>query len=448
MKTLVAFVIASLTLFSTQAIAQDGWDAYKDARSLMNKFNLDPGNNQENLAEASKVIATAINNISSVDASKQAKVYLQAGEIYSTVANQDLIIAQTIDPNHQPSLPEAAMLAFDAYKGALQVSEKNYERSDALDGMFNNINSMNAFAAARFTEEDYKGAYLGFYSLTEALDILKTEKYDKSPFEDENTASELAFAAGLSAFNGGMNDEAEAIFMRLKNEGYQSPAVYESLYRVNLESDKEQAAAFLREGRQLFPQDKSLLYAEINYALQNNELDGLVGKLEEAIAGDPENVSLYTTLGFVFDNLFQRELEAANMESAQLYFDKALENYRKGLEVDDQNADAIYSIGALYYNKAAVMSQELVAMEEDFSKEGIRKYEAKQAEILKLFDDALPYFQRAESLKPDDSNILIALKEIYAKKGSAEDLEISQEFSRRLEQLQSGEGVTEPYFKN
>jgi hypothetical protein len=67
---------------------------------------------------------------------------------------------------------------------------------------------------------------------------------------------------------------------------------------------------------------------------------------------------------------------------------------------------------------------------------------------LQLFDEALPYFQRAESLKPDDSNILIALKEIYAKKGTPEDLEVSQEFSRRLEQIQSGENITTPYFKN
>ena len=448
MRTLVVLFIALLSLPSTLAVGQDGWDAYKDARSLMNKFNLDPGNNQENLAEAAKEITIAINNIATVDAAKQARVYLQAGEIYSTLANQDLMITQTIDPNHKSSMPEAALRAYDAYKAALEVAEKGFERSDALDGLFANINSMSAYAAARFGENDYPAAYDGFSSVTEAVDLLKANEYGKSPFEDENTANELAFAAGLSAVNAGMNEEAEVIFMRLKNEGYQNPSIYESLYRIYLEKDKEMAAALLAEGREVFPQDKGLLYTEINYALQNNELDGLVSKLEEAIAGDPENVSLYTTLGFVFDNLFQRELEAKNLEQSTVYFEKALENYRKCLDLDDRNADAIYSIGALYYNKAAVMTQELVEMEEDFSKEGIRRYEAKQSEILQLFDEALPYFQRAESLKPDDSNILIALKEIYAKKGSAEDLEISQEFSRRLEKLQSGGEVTEPYFKN
>jgi len=448
MRTFVVLLISVLAFPAQNLLAQPGWDAYKDARTLMNKFNLDPGNNQENLAEAAKEIAKAVDNISTVDDKKQSKVYLLAGEIYSTLATQDLIITQTIDPNHQSALPEAGMLAFSAYKSALGVTNKGYEVNEALDGIFNNINNMNAYASARYGESDFAQSYKGFSSVMDAVDLLEANQYGKPAFEDPATANELAFAAGLSAINAGMNAEAEAVFMRLKEKGYQNPSIYESLYRLYLEEDKEKAVGFLAEGRAQFPRDKGLLYAEINYALQNNELDGLVSKLEEAIAGDPENVSLYTTLGFVFDNLFQRELEAENVEQSEVYFEKALENYRRGLEVDDKNADAIYSIGALYYNKAAVMTQELVAMEEDFSKEGIRKYEAKQAEILQLFDEALPYFQRAESLKPDDSNILIALKEIYAKKGTPEDLEVSQEFSRRLEQIQSGENITTPYFKN
>lgn len=444
------FVFSLFVLFlisASAAFAQDGWSSYADARSMMNSYELDPANNKDKLIAAVPEIEKAMDNISTVKDKKQARVYLQAGEIYSTLAGLDLV-SKSMDPNYISSSPDAALKAFNAYKKAFKVAQKGFEQKDALEGLFNNINNLNAYAAEEFSNSRFNTAYVGFSSITETVDMLEKNDYGKSPFETEEAAQELAYAAGLSAVNAGMKQQAEDIFVRLKDEGYQNASVYESLYRIYLDSDKEKAVAYLREGRKAFPKDKGLLYAEINYALQNNELEGLVSKLEEAIADDPENVSLYTTMGFVNDNLFQRELEAGNQEKAQTYFDKAMKNYEAALKVDDTNADAIYSIGALYYNKAAVMSQELVAMEDDFSKEGIRKYEAKQAEILGLFDKALPHFKRAETLKPNDQNVMIALKEIYAKKGSPEDLKISQEFSRRLEKVAAGEDLTDSYFGN
>jgi tetratricopeptide (TPR) repeat protein len=86
----------------------------------------------------------------------------------------------------------------------------------------------------------------------------------------------------------------------------------------------------------------------------------------------------------------------------------------------------------------------MLELQDDYSKEGIEKYNKMRDQVIAEFDKALPYFKQAEQIAPDDVNTLIALKEIYAKK---DDIEMSNVFKDRLEKVQAGEEV-ESYFKN
>jgi tetratricopeptide (TPR) repeat protein len=219
--------------------------------------------------------------------------------------------------------------------------------------------------------------------------------------------------------------------------------VYDGLYRINsADGDLEGAYKYLEAGRQKYPEDVSLLFAEINHFLRLNQLDQLIDKLKAAIAAEPENVSLYSTLGNVYDNLYQRESEAGNMTKAQEYFDSAYDYYNKALEKDKTFFDAIYSIGALYYNKAAILTKELQAL--GTSKEDLKKFDVLKKEVFEEFEKALPYFKRCEQLNPADVNTLIALKEIFAKK---DDFETSKVFKERLAKVKAGEQIIDSYFK-
>ncbi len=159
---------------------------------------------------------------------------------------------------------------------------------------------------------------------------------------------------------------------------------------------------------------------------------------------EPNNVSLYTTMGSVYDNLYQNEVTAGNKVKAEEYAASALDYFNQALAKDPDNVDALYSIGALFYNKAAAMTQELAKLADDYSRAGTEKYNAKQAEMITQFDLALPYFQKSEMINPNDRNTLIALKEIFAKKN---DLDTSNEFKARLEKLDAGEKNETSYFK-
>ena len=158
----------------------------------------------------------------------------------------------------------------------------------------------------------------------------------------------------------------------------------------------------------------------------------MIEKLETAAELEPDNASIFTTLGNVYDQQYQEALEGDDAEKTESLFKSSMSNYQKALGISPNDFAATYSIGALYYNKAAAYSKIVNALAEDYSKEGTKKYEAKKAEMDALFDEALPWFEKAEALQGDDANTLIALKEIHARKG---DFEKSNEYKAKIEAL-------------
>jgi tetratricopeptide (TPR) repeat protein len=166
--------------------------------------------------------------------------------------------------------------------------------------------------------------------------------------------------------------------------------------------------------------------------------------LKSAIEKEPTNVGLYVTLGNVYDNLYQREIAAKNETKSKEYFDLALNYYQQANKLDPKNVDATYAMGALYYNKAALLTQELNALPEDFSAAGTKKYNELKDKVMALFESALPYFKKAESLDPNDQNTLIALSEIFARQ---DDFTLVKEFKGRLEVVRGGGKNQSSYFK-
>ena len=378
---------------------------------------------------------------------KNVKTWQLRGEIFNEIATQTIATKQlNLDANELPSTEDPAGKAYEAYAKALELAEKKYEIKDALQGLRqaqSNLYNLGIFA---YEDKNYGLAYTNFMGVIEAHKTLK-ENNEVSSLDVQDDYFNQLYTAGLAALNNNEVDKAEPLFRELYENDFTKPAIYEALYKIERDRDGgenlEEAYKYLLAGREKFPDDVSLLFAEINHFLRINKLDELIGKLKVAIEKEPENVSLYSTLGNVYDNLFQKELEEGNEEKASEYFNSALDYYNQALAKKPDFFDATYSVGALYYNKAAAKTKELNILAEDYSKEGLKKYEEKKTEVFGLFDEALPHFKKAESLNPNDINTLIALKEIFARK---DQLDVSNEFKDRLDKVQAGQTLDSSYF--
>ena len=438
------FLMLPFLILATKVNGQE--DIKKDlgaAKRALAAFTLDQANNKLKLGEAKDAIdrVMATSTGLSTGAAWQLK-----GEIYNEIASQIIQVRQvgfgSIDDLPKADNPSAD--AYSAFVKAYEMALKGVEKKDALKGLQlcqNNLSNLGIYA---YEEQKYAAAYECFNDVLGAHDLLK-KNGEASSLDAEADYLNQVYITGLAAMNSSKKAEAKVLFGKLFDIKYDKGVVYEALYQLYAEEDIEKAYSFLVEGRKLFPQDVSILFGLINHNLKTGKLDLLLTDLKEAIAKEPENVTLYSVMGNVYDQLYQKMLEANDKAKASEYFDQALAYYSDAIKKDPNFVDAIYSIGALYYNRAALLTKEMNALQDDYSKEGMKKYEDLKAKIYAEFNLALPFFQRAEAINPNDVNTLIALKEIYARENQ---LEMSQEFKKRLEAVQDEGKNATSYFKN
>ena len=324
-----------------------------------------------------------------------------------------------------------ALVSYAAFSKALEHSIKKYNKKDALKGMAEVSNAMNNLGFNLYQKGDFARAYEHFDGVLQVNKMLKQN--DMKPIlKDQQSVNDQMYIAGVAAMSAGINDGTKRYFSILKDQNFDKPVIYEGLYRAYSEEDPDKAVGFLAEGREKFPDNTNLLFQEINHYLNAGEVESLIDKLKIAVTKEPDNASIWTTLGNVYDQQYQKALEGDDEAKINELFDEAFNSYGKALELAPDDFSALYSLGALYYNKAAAVSKEVNVLAEDYSKEGTQKYEAAKAKMTDLFNQALPYFQKAEAQNGTDKNTLIALKEIYARQN---DFEKTNAYKAKIEAL-------------
>ena len=437
---LSAFVLLlSVTAVMAQADAE-----LKTAKKAFDSYSL----NQD----AAK-LTEAVDNINKVmmdgTLKNDAAALVEAGDIYSAVINT-YISTRSLDLTGSGAETEkmvenasmkAAKAYMDAYTKADPKKGKKYRKAamKGLTALQTNISNEGIYA---IQDKKFADSQQLFETSVMVHDFLKSNG-GESALDDTKLMDEKYYA-GLSAILNDDFDSAEPMFVALYEAKYDDAALYDGLYKIaDAKGDKKMAEKYLMEGREKYADNTQLLFTEINFLLADGRLDELTGKLEQAIAKEPDNMSLYATLGQVYERLYTKANEEGNTADATKYYDLARAKYEAGLEKDPKAARLIYSLGAMIYNRGAVMSQELVNLESDYSKEGQKKYDALKGQVDAEFAAALPYFKKAEMAKPDDVNTLIALKEMYARTG---DYDTSNEFKARIEKLQAGQPIEKSYF--
>ena len=432
----LTFLFVALIFSLGAVMAQDAGKLVKTGSKAFAKFKAD-NSNMTAYDEAMNAADQAI----AADASLET-AYLLKGNLHAEMVNveankvQELRAANALaaagNPAGAPPLDfsgisypaEDAQAAIAAYQKAFETAAKDAGKKKAIAGMQTVAGSLSSIGNAMLSADRYEEAYAPLAVMVD-IDKYYLANGQEALFQDDAARNQQKYIMAVVSRQMGNTGESLTLHKELYDAAYPEAAVYAGYSALLIgEGQEEEGLAVMSKGRELFPDDSEILFAEINYYIQKEDFTTLEGKLQDAIAKEPDNVGLYNALGNVYMNLSQDEQDA--MRSTE-YMDKSVKYFSEATKLDENNVDAIYSIGSLYFNKAVAKAQEMNSL--GTSKAEQKRYDELNEEINVLFDQALPYFTKAEKIDPDDRNTLIALKEIYARKN---DFEKSNMYKARL----------------
>lgn len=307
------------------------------------------------------------------------KTWRYRGDIYLGLAQGDYEVDKV----------EALKQAYESYVKAKEYDTKESWLQEITVG-FNEVRiaSLNAGVDA-FTAENYE----------DARDLFMVSG---------NVGAELGIVDTLAFYNGGLAAEqagdfqkAAELYQRTAETGYLEGKMY--LYIANvynkMEND-EQYIATLKKGRELYPSDPDLIIYELNYYLGRGEFDKAENNLKLAVEQEPDNKQLFFSLGVVYDNLKRKE--------------DAIKAYERAIEIDPDYFDALYNLGAMYFNEGVEMNNAANEIKDN------KKYDAARAEAKKVFEKAKPFLAKAHEIDETDMGALVSLSQVYALLGENE----------------------------
>jgi hypothetical protein len=435
MKKLILGILA-IMLFIGTTTAQTPVELIAKAKKAVKAI----AGKKEKLAEAEAAIDAMMK---ATENQSNWEALLWKGKMYNEMASIDNLERskmQLLGKPYKAEYTKSGLMGTEALLAAAKATQDKKQLKEILAALTEVQTSVNNYGSDLTDAKDYASAYKSFKSVLDIHDVLKANATKSSLDKVEDYNKQLYLVALLSTYSD-MEKDAMPIYKKMIDAKKDTSFIYSAMYKATVDTDRDKALSYLEEGAKKYPEDTQILFTKINHFLKDGKLDILVTQLKDAIKKEPKNVTLYFTLGNVLDNLAQAEKDETKQKALAA---EALEYYNKTLELDAKNVDAIYSIGASFYNKAAIYSKEMKKLESDFTKEGQKKYDAAEKMMLAEFDKALPYFQKAEGLNPNDRNTLIALKEIFARKN---DLKTANEFKARLQVLDDNGKNKESFFK-
>jgi tetratricopeptide (TPR) repeat protein len=324
------------------------------------------------LAEARQFIDPAINDEKT---GEDGKTWYTYGDVYLAIATDSTNSVQVEDPYQK---------ALEGYRKTKELEKENSLYAVQADQQIQQVwaNAINN-GATMYSNQDFENAI-------ELFDIAKMAM-------PEDTTAYIY--GGISAQQAGKMDiAAENYAYLLDSLDYVSKDFYNSLIYIYLveEKNEEKALGYLRKAQEVFPDDPEFLKREITLLINNEEYDEAEQKLQSAINAEPDNPMLYYNQGYLYE-----QMEAG---------EKAIESYKKAIEVDPQYFDANFNLAAFYYNQAADILSEANDMD---LKEYQEKGEAIEQEAKQYFEKALPYLETSMNIEPDNEKVLQTLATVY-----------------------------------
>jgi len=252
-----------------------------------------------------------------------------------------------------------------------------------------------------YGKKDYRKAYecFKFYGDYPTLPMFQDDAESLSKFENletDSSAIQYLYFSGLSAELIPDYPTAIEVYERVKdskymnnNELYQHLA---DLYNLRMK-DTVNYVRTLKAGVEKFPNESYYLLNLININIIQNKPEEAINYLDKAIEVNPNDSKLYYVRAYVYEQIKDD--------------DKAIEYGTKALAVEPDYVDALVLVGRIYFNQGLEMQSNAST---------IRDRKLQNTEFDKAhekFKQAIPYFEKAYSLKPDEKSVVYGLRSIY-----------------------------------
>lgn len=328
------------------------------------------------LKEAKEAIDKAAENASTAN---DPKMWLIRAETYLKIQTDTLGEGRTSVIPDENAIETAVIAINNLYK----VDEKEYYTSEATtNSIFVNI-AVNAkyIADVAYNKKEYDRS-IKYYSLTKSM-----TPYDKEDLlkRQNISANALLFNIATTEKIAGKTDDAKTHFNELVAINYNDPWIYLELYDIYLNTDKDTAKALqtVDKGRLVFDEDLNLKTQQIYIYDISGKSEELIKILSQDIEDEPYNGSNYYLRGL----LYRRKKEN----------DKAIGDFEKAVENDDQNLTAYKELGELYYEIGAEYTEQANALPLNQTD----KYNEFTEKSKQSFEKAIPCFERIKDISTD-----------------------------------------------
>jgi tetratricopeptide (TPR) repeat protein len=176
------------------------------------------------------------------------------------------------------------------------------------------------------------------------------------------------------------------------------PSVLGNLYSMMANNyleleDTDKALEFITKARELDPENYSTLIDQANIYLKLGKKEEFKSLMQEALKVKPEDPTLHFNIGVMNMNFNN--------------YDVAEENFKNALKYDPEYFDAYNNLGNTILKKADPIIEDMNANLSNF-----KKYDELQSKQFAIYKEALPYFEKAFSLKPERKDLQMLINKL------------------------------------
>ncbi len=289
-------------------------------------------------------------------------------------------------------------IAGEAMQKVMETEMKEKEKPYTMELIpfaMNMMTDMQNLAIGRFKVKKYE----------EAMEIF-ADSYSGYKMMGKKDTSLISYAL-LSAERAKKFDKVLEYGKLMKDDKVANADTYMKLHFAHLElKDTANAELALKEGLELFPNEKGLILNYIDMLLKQNKGKEAMDYIAKAIEKDPKNCGLYIAMGGIYADMAnpkspktgQDTTKPANFEELMK---KTEDYYLKAVECAPNTFEPNFNLGATYNNWGGWYSNN-ASPKNDFDKK------AKEHWL-----NAVKYLEKALEIEPNDKGVMRNLLRLY-----------------------------------